>query len=184
MGASCGCTRHRWAKRSPPTRSCGGCARRCPACRSTLTHTSPSVTDEERLAGADHADYLPLDEPRPIARTLDALRPDLLLLSRGDLWPELVRQVQARGVPVAVTGGIVRSRSGRLRWPARAVLRPACRRLAYVGAVTDGDAERWRRLGVLEDRVEVTGDPRHDQLIERPVNWRCSSRCGPGPAHV
>jgi 3-deoxy-D-manno-octulosonic-acid transferase len=140
-----------------------------PGLQVVLTHTSPSVTGRGSLAGADHADYLPRDEPTPMARTLDALRPDLLLFSRGDIWPELTRQAHARGVPLAVTGGVVRPRSGRLRWPARAVLRPVCRLLDYVGAVTDGDAERWHRLGVPAGRIEVTGDPRHDQLIERPV---------------
>jgi 3-deoxy-D-manno-octulosonic-acid transferase len=138
-----------------------------PGLRVALTHTSPSV--DRPLAGADHADFLPFDEPGPIARTLDALRPDLLWFSRGDLWPELVRQAHARDVPLAVTGGVVRPGSGRLRWPARAVLTPACRMLDYLGAVTDADAERWRRLGVRDDRIEVTGDPRHDQLVERAV---------------
>lgn len=138
-----------------------------PGLRVALTHTSPSV--DRPLAGADHADFLPFDEPGPIARTLDALRPDLLWFSRGDLWPELVRQAHARDVPLAVTGGVVRQGSGRLRWPARAVLAPACRMLDYLGAVTGADAERWRRLGVRDDRIEVTGDPRHDQLLERAV---------------
>lgn len=140
-----------------------------PGLQVVLTHTSPSISHRNPLAGADHADYLPLDEPRPIARTLAALRPDLLVFSRGDIWPELVRRAHVRGVLLAVIGGTVRPRSRRLRWPARAVLRPACRQLAYVGAVSEGDAERWRRLGVPADRIEVTGDPRHDLLAEREV---------------
>jgi 3-deoxy-D-manno-octulosonic-acid transferase len=113
-----------------------------PGLQVALTHTSPSLAGRGSLAGADHVDYLPLDEPQPIARTLEALRPDLLLFSRGDVWPELARQAHARGVPLAVMGGMVRPLSGRLRWPARAVLQPVCRLLDYVG----------------------------DQLIERPVH--------------
>jgi 3-deoxy-D-manno-octulosonic-acid transferase len=132
-----------------------------------LTHTSSSVTAWDSTAIAEQTDYLPRDEPRVMARVLDALRPDLLLLSRGDLWPALTRAAHARRVPVTIAGAVVRPRSLRLRWPARAVLRPAARSIAYVGAVTDGDAERWCRLGVLADRIAVTGDPRHDHVIER-----------------
>jgi 3-deoxy-D-manno-octulosonic-acid transferase len=141
-----------------------------PALTVILTHTSPSVSGRDGLAGAHHVDYLPLDEPRPVARVLDALRPDLLLLSRGDLWPELLHQTHARGVPVAVIGGVVRPRSRRLEWPARAALRSTCARLGYVGAVTEGDAARWRRMGVPAERVEITGDPRHDHVLERLAN--------------
>jgi 3-deoxy-D-manno-octulosonic-acid transferase len=103
---------------------------------------------------------------------LDALRPALLLFSRGDLWPELVTQAAARNVTVAVAGGTVRPRSARLRWPAVWALRRVQRRVAWLGAVSADDADRWRRLGVPPDRIEVTGDPRHDQITERIPDLR------------
>jgi 3-deoxy-D-manno-octulosonic-acid transferase len=140
---------------------------RVPGLAVILTHTSPSVTGHPLLRAFDRADYLPLDEPAPIAALLDALRPSLLLFSRGDLWPETVTRAAARGVPVAVAGATVRPRSARLRTPAIRLLRPVHRAVTWLGAASGEDAARWRRLGVPADRVAVTGDPRHDQVIER-----------------
>jgi len=36
--------------------------------------------------------------------------------------------------------------------------------------VSPGDAERWISLGVPESAVEVTGDPRHDEVLEQTTD--------------
>ena len=98
---------------------------------------------------------------------LDALTPVLLVLTRAEVWPELVSAALLHGVPVALVGATVSARSQRLRWPARPALRPLYAALGYVGAVSPGDQERLRRLGARAAALEVTGDPRHDQVLER-----------------
>jgi 3-deoxy-D-manno-octulosonic-acid transferase len=101
--------------------------------------------------------------------TLAALRPAALVFSRGDLWPVLVSQTQRLGIPVVVVGGVVRERSRRLAWPTRALLQPMHANLRAVGAVSAEDAGRWRALGVPQQAILVTGDPRHDWALERPT---------------
>ncbi len=145
-----------------------------PDLRVVLTHTSPSVAPTIRPAAVCHRDYLPWDTRGPMASVLDAVRPSLLLFGRGDLWPELVCAARARGIPIAVAGASVRPGSARLRLPARFALRDVHRAVAWLGAVTSPDADRWRRLGVPPHRIVVTGDPRHDRILERMAD--------PGPA--
>lgn len=131
------------------------------------TYSSPSVARWTGTFGADRSDYVPLDEPCEVACALEPLDPDLLVFSRGDLWPELVAGANAADVPVAVVGATVRPSSNRLRWPARRILTVTHQSLRWVGAASDDDATRWIRLGVRRTAVTVTGDPRHDQVIER-----------------
>ena len=131
------------------------------------SYSSPSVAAWPAPFEREHADYLPLDLPGPIARVLDAVQPSLLVFARGDLWPELVMQAGRMGVPMAVLGASVRPTSLRLRLPVRALYRKMLQEVSWVGAATPGDAERWRTLGALEERVTVSGDPRHDQVLER-----------------
>lgn len=140
-----------------------------PETRFVLSHSSPSV-QAWSFPEIDHTDFVPLDEPAHVAPVLDAVRPALLLFSRGDLWPELVTAAAARGIPIAVTGGVVSARSSRLRWPARAVLRRAAASVGYLGAVSLEDAGRWHRLGVRPEVMRVSGDPRHDYALERDVD--------------
>ena len=138
-----------------------------PDLRVALTHTSPSVVRTPLPAAVCHRDYLPWDEPGSIATTLEALAPALLLFGRGDLWPELVSSAATRGIAVAVAGATVQAGSARLRTPARLALRDTYRRVRWLGAATSADAERWSHLGVPAERVAVTGDPRHDRILER-----------------
>jgi 3-deoxy-D-manno-octulosonic-acid transferase len=96
----------------------------------------------------------------------------VLLFGRGDLWPELTCAARARGIPLAVAGASVRPGSARLRAPARVALRDVHRAVSWLGAVTPADADRWARLGVPADRIVVTGDPRHDRILERIADPR------------
>ena len=120
-----------------------------------------------RRLPVDVADYLPYDLSRPVARLLGALAPDLLVFSKLDLWPELAVRAAARGTTVALVAATVSPGSGRLRWPARALLRAGYEAVGAAAAVSEEDAERLARLGVSPERIRVLGDPRYDSVVER-----------------
>lgn len=102
-----------------------------------------------------------------MAHVFEALDPALLVFSRSDLWPEMLIAANQRGVPVAVAGGTVRATSRRLRWPAPALLAPLYKSVTFVGATSELDAARWHTMGVPRSCIYVTGDPRHDHVLER-----------------
>ena len=135
-----------------------------------LTCSSPSLAAWPGRWAAERVDYVPPDEPGALAAVLDALAPALLCFSRGDLWPELVAAARERAVPVAVVGGVMRPHSVKLTWPGRLVLGEMHRSLSFVGAANAGERERWIRAGVAEGRVAVTGNGRHDQVLEREAD--------------
>jgi 3-deoxy-D-manno-octulosonic-acid transferase len=138
-----------------------------PGVQSAFTWFSPSA---ERLAsriGADWTGYLPWDRPRDIRNALDALRPAAIGFVRTEIWPELVRQAQQRGIRVVLLNAVLAAGSSRTGPGARFLLGPAYRRLAAVGAVTADDAERFHVLGVPPERTRVTGDARFDQVWQR-----------------
>lgn len=138
-----------------------------PECQLVFTHFSPSA---ESLAGrlpVDAHGYIPYDLPLEVDRLLDALRPDLLVFSKLDLWPELATRAATRGVPVAIVAGTVSPGSGRLRWPARSLLAPGYASVVAAGAIAEPDAERLVRLGVSREAVRVLGDPRFDSVTAR-----------------
>jgi 3-deoxy-D-manno-octulosonic-acid transferase len=128
---------------------------------------SPSAEPAAREQPADVADYLPWDRARDCEAALDALQPRALVFCKLDLWPELATRAAARGVAVGLIAATVSPWSGRLRWPARAVLRSGYETVRAAGAVSSEDAERLVRLGVAPSRIEVTGDPRYDSAVER-----------------
>ena len=131
------------------------------------TYFSPSAESLASRQPVDVADALPWDRRSDVAAALDALRPDALVFSKLDLWPELATRAAARGTRVAMIAATVRPRSGRLRWPVRQLLRPGYQAVTRAGAVSEDDAERLVRLGVDRRRIEITGDPRFDSVLDR-----------------
>lgn len=132
-----------------------------------LTFSSPSMAAWPGPPGVDRVDYAPADLPSEVAAVFTSLRPSIIVVSRGDLWPETVHCAVARHVPVAVVGGAVGGSSNRLRWPVRQLLATVHRHLAFVGARSAEDASRWIRLGARQEIVHVTGDPRNDYILDR-----------------
>ena len=131
------------------------------------TFSSPSAAAWPGGFVADQSGYVPIDRPSEVNVALEALNPSLLVFSRGDLWPELVSQASMRATPVAVLGGTVRHSSLRLKWPMRRFMAPVYARVNWLGAASREHAERWVRLGVDPAAVAITGDPRHDMVLER-----------------
>jgi 3-deoxy-D-manno-octulosonic-acid transferase len=138
-----------------------------PACQVVYTHFSPSAEPLARRLEVDAADYLPYDRPASAECLLDALGPDLLVFAKLDLWPELATRAAARGTGVALVAATVSPGSGRLRWPARDLLRAGYASVGAAGAIAEADAERLVSLGVPADRIRVLGDPRFDSVAAR-----------------
>ena len=141
--------------------------RRRPTAQYVYTHFSPSAEALARRLPVDAADYLPYDLPGPVDALLRSLTPDLVAFSKLDLWPELAVRAAARGAAVAIVAATVSPGSGRLRWPARALLRRGYEAVSAAAAISEEDAARLVRLGVSSDRIRVLGDPRYDSVVER-----------------
>jgi 3-deoxy-D-manno-octulosonic-acid transferase len=138
-----------------------------PRAQYLYTHFSPSAAALARRLPVDVADYLPYDLPVSTARLVEALAPDLLAFSKLDLWPELATRARSRGAIVALVAATVSPGSGRLRWPARQLLRPGYAAVSAAAAIADDDASRLAELGVAADRIRVLGDPRFDSVVAR-----------------
>jgi 3-deoxy-D-manno-octulosonic-acid transferase len=131
------------------------------------THTSPSAEALAERQPADGRGYLPWDRPRDLTPVLDALAPRAVVFAKLDLWPELATLAARRGAKVGMIAATVSPVSSRLRWLARALLRPGYAAVTRAGAIADDDAARLARLGVPASRIQVAGDPRFDSALAR-----------------
>lgn len=138
-----------------------------PGVQIVYTFFSPSAEESSRAIHADVAGFLPWDLPGPMTAVLDAVRPDVLVFTKTEVWPVLVAEARRRGVPVALVGASVPDGAGRLRGPARSFLRPTWESLAFAGAATDRDRDRLVELGVRPEATVTTGDPAFDAAVRR-----------------
>ena len=140
---------------------------RHPAVQIAFTFFSPSAEQFVRSLDVDFRDYLPFDSATSVATALDALRPDVLVFSKVDVWPELVRQARGNRVRVGMISATLAPVSRRRGGLARLLLRDAYGSIDAVGAVDRADADRLIELGVRPDVITVTGDTQFDQVAQR-----------------
>lgn len=92
---------------------------------------------------------LPLDVPQYTGRFLDHWRPDLAVWSEQDLWPGLICDTAARGVPLAYVNARMNDAAFARRNRAQGLYRDMLRRFALIAAQ---DAQSAAHIGALAAR--------------------------------
>ncbi|MGN0852673.1 MAG: glycosyltransferase N-terminal domain-containing protein [Kiritimatiellia bacterium] len=106
--------------------------------------------------------YNPLDFRGCVRRALDRLHPRAVILTESEIWPNFIRELHARHIPVFLINARVSDRSApryrRLRWFFGEVLR--C--LTKIFAQSKLDGERLTAAGADPESVVVTGSFKFD----------------------
>ena len=127
------------------------------------SYTSESYASRvQKYQGVDGYGPLPLDLPGPVRQYLKDLQPKALLIAKTDLWPELIFQCWEKKIPVIAFAVVAKTSSS----PFRFFKRWMYNKCEKILCMTEDDAENLRKMGVTVP-VEVTGDPRIDQIMDR-----------------
>ena len=142
-----------------------GLRERYPDLRLFLSTTTMSGQQIARSAAdADAVFYFPFDFTFIVRRTLNLVKPRLFLMIETEIWPNLLRECQRRGVRTALVNGRLSPRS----YPRYRMVRPFIRRvLADIDRFCVQSEEMARRfvtLGADPARIVVTGSLKFDSL--------------------
>jgi 3-deoxy-D-manno-octulosonic-acid transferase len=114
--------------------------------------------------------YWPLDFSWAVRRALRRVKPTLVVLAEGELWPNFLRAAQRHGVRVAVINARLSPRSCRNYGRLRRLVRPLFAHLDLVAAQTEEYADHYAALGVRSERIHVTGSVKFDGVVNDPRN--------------
>lgn len=125
----------------------------------TGTVTSSGLAAQRLPRGVIHQ-FVPLDVPRFVRRFLDHWQPDLALFVESDLWPNMMIEASARGIPMVLVNGRLSENSLR-RWRRLPnSIAALLQRLDLCLAGTTSDAARFGELGA--SNVVTTGNLKLD----------------------
>jgi 3-deoxy-D-manno-octulosonic-acid transferase len=138
---------------------------------STTTLTGNALA-KERMPFADAVIYFPFDWVFSVRKLLTAVKPALVIILETEIWPNFLRQVRLRNVPVIFASGRISDRSFAryqkyLRlfgFYLRPFLASALSNPSAFLMQTPTDADRIRALGAPEDRVKVSGNLKYDMV--------------------
>ncbi len=122
----------------------------------TGTLTSARLVADRMPATARHQ-FVPVDVRPFIRRFLDHWQPDLAVWTESELWPALMHETCAAGIPMVLINARISARTHRRwRW-FPGIARSLLRRFDRVLAQDDQTRRFLLRLGLPKDRIEVTG---------------------------
>jgi 3-deoxy-D-manno-octulosonic-acid transferase len=154
-----------------------------PLVMTTVTETGARVV-RERFAGEVTHRFFPLDLPGPVRRSVAAINPAFLVCLETELWPNVLRALARRGVPVMIANGRVSDRSFPRYRAVRAFLRPVLADVRVFAMQSEEDARRIVLLGAPRERVFVTGNLKHEARPDDAAaaeTWRRRLGLGAGP---
>ncbi|MFH1012000.1 MAG: glycosyltransferase N-terminal domain-containing protein [bacterium] len=133
-----------------------------------VIYFSPSAEKAARKSDHfDFADYTPKDTRRAVRNFLQALKPVALVITKHDVWPNLVWECEQMHIPTFLVNANFSPRSKRF-WPiAKSFQKALMGSFQAILTISQEDAERARRILPLDVRLIVTGDSRYDRVMER-----------------
>ncbi|MES3006755.1 MAG: lipid IV(A) 3-deoxy-D-manno-octulosonic acid transferase [Pseudomonadota bacterium] len=168
--------------------------------------TTMTPTGSERVVDMFGDDvchvYAPYDHPFAVQRFLKAFRPQLLVIMETELWPNIIHYSKASGARVIVANARLSEKSARGYEKFAKLGKPMLQQIDCIAVQGPNDAERFRRLGVQEQQLRITGSVKFEMDLpeslvqktrelralihreglqnERPVWIAASTRAAPG----
>ncbi len=144
-----------------------------PAIRFIVSTTTTTGYERGAQLYGSHADVslirYPLDFTRAVKRTLNAMRPSVIVLMELELWPNFLRICWRRKIPIVLANGRLTSSSFKRYKMISPITAAMVRRVSRVCVQDETYARRFIELGAAEERVRVTGTMKFDtaQIAER-----------------
>jgi len=146
---------------------------------STITDTGNQVAFQKFKNLPVKIIYLPFDCPFAIKRTLNAFNPSALVIAETEIWPNLILTA-SKNIPVFLINARLSDKSFERYKKIKFFLKPILNSISLIAVQDEKYKERFKTLGVSEEKIIVTGNTKFDieispicflweNLIPRPV---------------
>jgi 3-deoxy-D-manno-octulosonic-acid transferase len=130
---------------------------------STTTRTGQAFA-RERALPVDLVMHYPVDLLPAVRRALARARPDLVVLTEWEVWPNFVLEAAGSGARVAVVNGRISLRGERRARRARPLFRQPLEAVDAFLMQSAEDARRAVASGAPESRVSVVGNTKFEEV--------------------
>ncbi|UDG80053.1 lipid IV(A) 3-deoxy-D-manno-octulosonic acid transferase [Candidatus Steffania adelgidicola] len=146
-----------------------------------ITVTTMTPTGSERVQsifGNDvHHVYLPYDLPGATSRFLDRVNPKLVIIMETELWPDLIKSLHRRGIPLIIANARLSARSAAGYKIFSSFVADIMRRITLIAAQNEEDGARFLALGLKKNQLVVTGSLKFDisvtpEIAEKALTLR------------
>jgi 3-deoxy-D-manno-octulosonic-acid transferase len=106
--------------------------------------------------------YFPFDFLPAVRRTLDALRPEIVIIMETEIWPNFTREAASRNIPVILANGRISDRSFARYLKFSWFFRHPLQLFSRLCMQTEIDCERIIAIGAPAERTVSSGNLKYD----------------------
>jgi 3-deoxy-D-manno-octulosonic-acid transferase len=130
---------------------------------STTTETGNKLA-QERTADFAAIFYFPFDFAIPVRTALRAVKPSLVVIVETELWPFFATECRRQSIPITILNGRMSPRSGRTYERLKLFFGPVLRNFSLIGAQTQVEEARYKKIGGDNLPVKVFGNLKYDNF--------------------
>jgi len=135
-----------------------------------ITFFSPSgYKNSVKYPYADIISYLPFDTKKFASEFVSAVKPGLVIFMRYDFWPNFVKALKDKNIPVFIVDATMRSDSKRLFPFSKAFHKTLFKDITGILTVSGDDAENFKLFGIQPDKITSVGDTRFDRVYQKSL---------------
>ncbi|NRP47691.1 MULTISPECIES: lipid IV(A) 3-deoxy-D-manno-octulosonic acid transferase [unclassified Marinobacterium] len=128
----------------------------------TTTTPTGAAQVKQRFGGRVEHRYLPWDLPIFFTLFFGAHSPKLLLIVETEIWPNLLSATSSRKIPIVLANARLSEKSFQGYSRFSGLTKDALNSISLLLAQHESDAERFKSLGMPEDRLLVSGSIKFD----------------------
>ena len=135
-----------------------------------ITFFSPSgYENSKKYPHADLISYLPFDTKSNAERFIAITNPTLAIIMRYDVWPNMIKSLKAKDIPIYLVDATLRSNSPRKYPLIKSLHKILFGNLSRILTVSESDAMEFKSFGFDDKKVSVVGDTRFDRVYQRSL---------------
>jgi len=132
---------------------------------STVTKTGLDAA--ERLTDKRIVKILaPLDFEFTVSRAFDFFRPDVLVITETELWPNMIMIASKKNIKVITANGRISESSRRVYKKLQPVSSEVLSSINAFSMISESDCERIKDIGADPARVFINGNSKYDQAMK------------------
>ncbi len=135
-----------------------------------VTFFSPSGYDNSRkYPYADLISYLPFDTKNNVDKFVRIVKPDLFVMIRYDIWPNLIWNLKEANIPSCIVDATMKKNSSRALPIIKSFHKTLFGDIQKILTISEADAEAFKIFNCDDDIIKVVGDTRFDRVYEKSI---------------
>jgi 3-deoxy-D-manno-octulosonic-acid transferase len=110
----------------------------------------------------DFVSYLPLDISLIVKKFVYAIRPSVVIIAETEIWPNFIYCLYSQNIPVIIVNGRISDNSFKGYLCIRPLVKPLFNKVSLFCVQAERDATRLEKLGLLRDKIRITGNMKFD----------------------